>query len=81
LEYSDEIPENANVPKPPLLRRSERERKQTEFYGQRCNVTDIKEPTSVSEAQINEKQLDTMEKEIGSLHENNEWELVELPTN
>ena len=34
LEYSDEIPENANVPEPPMLRHSERERKQTEFYGQ-----------------------------------------------
>jgi len=79
LEYSDEIPENANVPKPPLLRCSERERKQTELYGQRCNVTDIKEPISVSEAQTNEKWLDAMEKEIGSLHENNVWELVELP--
>jgi len=33
LEYSDEIPENANVPEPPLLRHSEHERKQTEFYG------------------------------------------------
>ena len=36
------------------MRRSERERKQTEFYGQRCNVTNVKEPKSVSEAQTNQ---------------------------
>ena len=67
LEYLDEIPENTDVPEPPLLRCSERERKQTEFYGQWSNVTDIKEPTSVSETQTNEKWLDAMEKEIDPL--------------
>jgi len=35
--------------------------------------------SSVNEAQTNEKWLDAMEKEIGSFHENNIWELVELP--
>ena len=81
LEYSDEAIDTNNipVPEPPLPRRSERERKQTEFYGQRCNVTDIKEPKSVSEAQANQKWLEAMENEIGSLHDNNVWELVELP--
>ena len=79
LEYSDEPSDTTSSTEPPLLRRSERERRQTEFYGQRCNVTDIKEPKSVSEAQTNQKWLDAMKKEIGSLHENNVWELVELP--
>ena len=42
-------------------------------------MTDIKEPKSVSEAQTNQKWLDAMENEIVSLHDNNVWELVELP--
>ena len=79
LEYSDEPLDTTSSTEPPLLRRSERERRQTDFYGERCNVTDIKEPKSVSEAQTNQKWLDAMEKEIGSLHDNNVWELVELP--
>ena len=79
LEYSDKPTDTTTSSEPPLLRRSERERKQTELYGQRCNVTDFKEPKSVSEAQTNHKWLDAMENEIGSLHDNNVWELVELP--
>ena len=79
LEYLDEPTDTTTSSEPPLLRRSEHERKQTEFYGQRCNVTDFKEPKSVSEAQTNQKWLDAMENEIGSLHDNNVWELVELP--
>ena len=62
LEYSDEPSDTTSSTEPPLLRRSERERRQTDFYGQRCNVTDIKEPKSVSEAQTNQKWLDAMEK-------------------
>ena len=79
LEYSDEQTDATNSPEPLMLRRSERERKQTEFYGQRCNVADIKEPTSVSEAQTNQNWLDAMKKEVDSLHDNSVWELVELP--
>ena len=58
---------------------SERVRKQTEFYGYQCHVTDTKEPKSVSEAQANQIWADTMKNEIDSLHDNNVWELVELP--
>ena len=85
LEYSDEPLETTDLPESlpesPLPRRySERERKQTKFYGYRCNVTDINEPKSVSEAQANQKWADTMKNEMDSLHDNNVWELVELPT-
>ena len=79
LEYPDEPLDTTSSTEPLLLRRSERERRQTDFYGERCNVTDIKEPKSVSEAQTNQKWLNATEKEIGSLHDNNVWELVELP--
>ena len=44
LKYSDESTDATNSSKPPLLIHSEHERKQTEFYGQRCNVTDVKAP-------------------------------------
>ena len=60
-------------------RHSEWVRKQIEFYGYQCNVTDIKEPKSVSEAQANQIWADAMKNEIDSLHDNNVWELVELP--
>ena len=72
LEYSDEQADVTNSPEPLMLRRFECERKQTEFYVQRCNVADIKEPTSVrlSEAQANQNWLDAMKKEIDSLHDN-----------
>ena len=79
LEYSDEAIDTTYLPEPPIPRHSEHERKQTEFHGQRCNVTDIKEPKSDSEAQANLKWLEAMENKIGSLHDNNAWELVKLP--
>ena len=41
-------------------------------------MADIKESKSVSEAQTNQKWLEAMENEIGSLH-NNVWEHIELP--
>ena len=50
-----------------------------EFYGQRCNITDIKEPKSISEAQENQHWINAMINEIDSLHNNNVRELVELP--
>ena len=50
-----------------------------EFYGQRCNITDIKEPESTSEAQENQHWINAMINEIDSLHNNNVRELVELP--
>ena len=79
LDYSDE-PLEINSPEPSVPRRhSERVRKQTEFYGYQCNITDINEPKSVSEAQANQIWADAMKNEIDSLHDNNVWELVELP--
>jgi len=58
LEYSDEPLETAYSlqPEPPLIRQhSEHVRKQTEFYEHWSNVTEIKEPKSVSEAQANQQ--------------------------
>jgi len=78
LEYSDEPIKNTNVPKPPLLRRSEHERKQIEFYRQRCNITNVKEPKSVSEAQTNQEWLEAMENEIEYLHDNNVWDYQKI---
>ena len=84
LEYSEEPLEMVDSseslpPEPPLSRRnSEHHRKQTEFYGQRCNITDIKEPKSISEAQENQHWANAMKNEIDFLHDNNVWELVEL---
>jgi len=52
LEHSDEPIDTNNLP---WARRSECERKQIKVYGQRWNVTDIKEPKSVSEAQTSQK--------------------------
>ena len=84
LECTDDPLEMADPPEPlpespQPWRHSERERKQTEFYGHRCNVTDITEPTSVNEAQADHRWADAMRHEIDSLDDNNVWELVELP--
>lgn len=67
------------------LRRSSRERRQTEFYGQRANVADEPqhEPSNYDEAMKGEdrsKWEQAMEKEIESLESNDVWDLVELPT-
>ena len=78
LEYSDESSETVE-PSIPVVRRSERERRQTDFYGFRCNLSDVKEPRSVSDALTSQEWVDAMEAEIDSLHDNRVWELVELP--
>ena len=78
LEYSDESSETVE-PSIPVVRQSERERRQTDFYGFRCNLSDVKEPRSVSDALTSQEWVDAMEAEIDSLHDNRVWELVELP--
>ena len=90
LEYSSEpelIPEDRESDMPPereaepVLRRSERERRPTDFYGERINVA-RNEPVSLEEA-LNcpdkRKWLTAMEKEMESLRGNEVWDLVELP--
>ena len=78
LECSDE-PSETIEPSVPVVRRSERERRQTDFYGYQCNLSDVKEPKSVSDALTNQEWVDAMKAEIDSLHDNSVWELVQLP--
>lgn len=66
------------------LRRSSRDRKQTEFYGERVSLADDaqNEPMTYDEAvrgKDKAKWLHAMEKEIESLRINDVWDLVELP--
>ena len=78
LECSDE-PSETIEPSVPVVRQSERERRQTNFYGYQCNLSDVKEPKSVSDALTNQEWVDAMKAEIDSLHDNSVWELVQLP--
>ena len=78
LEYSDESSETVE-PSVPAVRRSECERRQTNFYGFQCNLSDVKEPKSVNDALTNQEWVDAMKAEIDSLHDNSVWELVQLP--
>ena len=78
LEYSDEPSETVEPPVS-ILRRSERERRQPDYYGYQCNISDVKEPKSVSDALTNQAWDDAMKTEIDSLCDNRVWELVELP--
>ena len=59
------------LPEPPLPQHhSEHQKKHTEFYVYQCNMTDIKEPKSVSNTQANQNWADAMRNEINSLDEN-----------
>lgn len=65
----------------PVVRRSEREKRPTEFYGERVNVQLI-EPVTLEEAvggPDKEKWFDAMGKEMKSLQQNDVWDLVQLP--
>ena len=62
-----------------VLRCSEHERRKPDQYGFQCNLTGVKEPNFVSDALTNHEWADAMEAEIDSLHDNDVWELVELP--
>lgn len=79
LEYPDEPSETVDLPAPPSPRRSERERRQPNYYGFQCTLSDVKEPKSVSDAQESQEWTDAMQAEIDSLHDHDVWELVELP--
>ena len=76
--HSDEPSETADSPAPPP-RRSERERRQPNYYGFQCNLSDVKEPKSVCDVQKSQEWADAMRAETDSLHDHNVWELVELP--
>ena len=77
LEYSDEPSETVEPPVS-IPRRSGRERRYPDYYGYQCNLSDVKEPNSVSDALTSQVWADAMKTEIDSLHDNRVWELVEL---
>lgn len=85
LEYTDENTETISSSETtadtsePVPRRSDRERRQPNYYGYRCNVADVKEPSCVRDALEKQEWLDAMQTEIDSLHSNGVWKLVELP--
>ena len=55
-----------------------REKTDWVFYGHHCNITGIKEPKYIGEAQENQIWVDAMKNEIDSLNGNNVWELVRV---
>lgn len=68
----------------PNLRRSERERRPPDFYGELATIanSESREPATAREALAGpdtDKWKGAMEKEIESLHENQVWDLIELP--
>ena len=66
-----------------ILRRSTRERRMPDYYGNRVTVADTSgDPKSWKEAMTStdkDKWVVAMEKEMESLHANEVWDLVELP--
>jgi len=68
----------------PVLRRSERERRPPDFYGQRANACtqNDQEPTTLQEALSSAESshwMEAMNAEMNSLDHNKVWNLVELP--
>ena len=66
------------------LRRSSRMRKPPALYGEWANIAhELNEPLTVTEALSSPKKIEwkkAMEKEIESLHTNDAWDLVKLPS-
>ena len=65
-------------------RRATRERRQTEFYGERASVAGevFDEPSTYSEAVSSSSRKEwqaAMQKEMKSIYDNDVWDLVELP--
>ena len=63
-------------------RKSSRERRQTDFYGQRVNLSMHAEPNTLEEARSSPEKQEwnqAMEKEMKSLKDNDVWELTALP--
>ena len=79
------VPTAESEPNPLALRRSGRARRQTEFYQlglDYVNYTDAGEPSTYEEAMAApdaDTWLQAMKSEMDSIHQNQTWELVELP--
>ena len=73
-----------DVEKEPIVRRSQKERRRPDYYGDWINSVEMidKDPTAVSDALSSpekEEWKTAMDKEMQSIHENDVWNLVELP--
>ena len=67
--------------KEPVVRRSQRERRRPDYYGDWINSVD-KDPTTVSDVLSSPEKQEwktAMDKEMQSIRENDVWDLMELP--
>ena len=62
-----------------LLCHSQREKRKPDRYGFSCNLTTIEEPVSMKDALMQKEWIGAMSSVMVSLHENDVWDLVELP--
>ena len=60
-------------------RHSQREKRKPDRYGFSCNLTTIEEPVSMKDALMQKEWIGAMSSEMDSLHDNDVWDLVELP--
>ena len=85
----DDVTEDEDVAEEPVagepeLRRSQRERRKPNYYGEWVNTakSEPREPETmqdVLQSPDKSKWMEAMEKEMSSLHDNDVWDLVELP--
>ena len=81
-EENEERIEIRSPPRQPPPRRSDRERRPTDFYGDRVHLTIHQEPTSFNEARSSPEKDQwsrAMDREMESLRTNEVWELTTLP--
>ena len=81
-EENEEGIEIRSPPRQPPPRRSDRERRPTDFYGDRVHLTIHQEPTSFNEARSSPEKDQwsrAMDREMESLRTNEVWELTTLP--
>ena len=81
IEFSENSPIESS--ETPNLRRSTRERKPTEFYGERAFLakTDPKDVHEALSCPESDKWEEAMKQEMDSIKENNVWSLVQRPEN
>ena len=86
VELELELPSDdetlSDTPVQPAPRRSERERRPPVYYGEWANVSNYQEPQTFRQALESPDKLhwmDAMKNEIESIHDNDVWDLVELP--
>ena len=78
LEFPDE-PTEAVEPPVRTVRRSDRQTMPPDFYGYHCNLSQVKEPKSITDALTTREWIDAMQTEIDSLYDSGVWDLIPLP--